>query len=149
MISINFKFQVPPNVENNNFLHSLESFYSLDFLCRQILAEDFKISLTSLSCSLLGYRLFLLFLLSRYPKVKVCRFFTTVSHPPITAGHEGKPLGKREYVFLLLTSLLLYFYSEHLVSSITIYSALQLVLFVELLSHINEISGILQIVGKF
>ena len=49
---------------------------------------------------------------------------------------------------LLLTSLLLYFYSEHLESSVTIYSVLQVVLFVELLTQINEISGILQIVRK-
>ena len=112
----------------------------MDFLSKQILAEDFKISLTSLSSSLLGYGLFLL---SRYRKVKGYRFFITVSHPLITAGHK-----KRE-CFLLLTSLLLYFYSKHLESSVTIYSTLQLVLFVELLSHINEISGILQILTKF
>ena len=52
------------------------------------------------------------------------------------AGHEGKPSGKIECL-ILLTSLLLYFYSEHLGSSVTIYSVLQVVLFVELLSHIN------------
>ena len=42
----------------------------------------------------------------------------------------------------------MYFYSEHLESSVTIYSVLQVVLFVELLCQINEISGILQIVRK-
>ena len=74
----------------------------------------------------------------------------TVSHPSITAVHEGKPSGKRECVFLLLlTSLLLYLYSEHLESSVTIYSALQVVLFAELLGHINDISEILQIGRKF
>ena len=46
-------------------------------------------------------------------------------------------------------SLLLYSYSAHLESPVTIYSVLQVVLFVELLSHINEISGILQTVRKF
>ena len=52
------------------------------------------------------------------------------------AGHEGKPSGKRE-CFLLFTRLLLYFFSGHLESPATIYSALQVVLFVELLSHFN------------
>ena len=98
-----------------DFLDSLDSFHSLDFLCKQILTEDFKISLTSLSSSLLGYRLFLL---SRYRKVKGYRFFITVSHPSVTAGDKGKPSGKRE-CRLLLTSLHLYFYSEHLESSVT------------------------------
>ena len=107
-----------------------------------------------MSFSLLGYRLFLL---SRYRKVKGYRpavvvtidySFITVSHPSITAGHEGKPSGKREF-FLLLMSLLLYFYSKHLECSVVIYSVLQDVLFVELPGHINEISGILQIVRKF
>ena len=52
------------------------------------------------------------------------------------AGQEGNPLGKRECL-LLLTSLLLCFYSEQLESSVTIYSVLQVLLFAELLSHIN------------
>ena len=52
------------------------------------------------------------------------------------AAYEGNPSGKRECL-LLLTSLLLCFYSEHLEFSVTIYSVLQVVLFVELLSHIN------------
>ena len=52
------------------------------------------------------------------------------------AGHEGKPSGKRECL-LLLTRLLLYFFSGHLESSVTIYSVLQVVLFVKLLSHFN------------
>ena len=46
-------------------------------------------------------------------------------------------------------SLLLYFYSKHLECSVVIHSVLQDVLFVELPGHINEISGILQIVRKF
>ena len=60
---------------------------------------------------------------------------------------KGKPSGKRE-CRLLLMSLLLYFYCEHLQSSVTIYSVLQVVLFAELLSQINEISWILQSVKK-
>ena len=52
-----------------------------------------------------------------------------LSHPSITASHEGKPSGKE--FFQLLTSLLLYFYSKHLESSVAIYNLLQDVLFVE------------------
>ena len=52
------------------------------------------------------------------------------------AGHEGKPSGKRECL-LLLARLLLYFFSGHLESSATIYSVLQVVLFLELLSHFH------------
>ena len=52
------------------------------------------------------------------------------------AGHEGTPSRKRECV-ILFTSLLLYFYSEHLGSSVTIYSVLQVVLFLELQTNIN------------
>ena len=65
------------------------------------------------------------------------------------AGHEGKPSGKK-LCLLLLTRVLLYCFSRHLESSVTIYSVLQVVLFVELLSHFNityckkilELSGI-------
>ena len=136
-----------------DFLDLLDSFYSLDFLCKQSLTELFIIHLTSLSSSLLGYRLFLLFLLPSYRKVKGYRFtivitidysFITVSHPSIIAGHEDKPSGKRDRFFFLLLA-----YSEHIESAATIYTVLQVVLFVELLSHINKISGILQIVRKF
>ena len=52
------------------------------------------------------------------------------------AGHEGAPSRKRGCL-ILFTSLLLYFYSEHLGSSVTIYSVLHVVLFVELQTNIN------------
>jgi len=70
-------------------------------------------------------------------------------HQSQADSHKGKPLGKRECVpsIAYKTAFILYF--EQLESSVTIYSVLQVVLFVELLSHMNEIFGILQIVRKF
>ena len=76
--------------------------------------------------------LFFSFLLSRYHKVKGYHstIVIAVSHPSITAGHEGKPSGKGTFFYNLQAC----FYtvcSKHLECSVAIYSALQGVLFVE------------------